>query len=156
MRARSLLSLVAMLASAGSAHADSGGISVVAPWLLATPPSAKVAGGFLTITNTGALEDRLIAAATDVAGSVVIHEMKTVNGVMMMSEHHPGVTVKPNATVTLKPFAHHLMLMDLKRQLNAGDKVKVLLSFEKAGALDTEFTVEPIGSNGPAGRPASK
>lgn len=124
-------------------------ISIIAPWIMATPPSAKVGGAFLTIKNAGPAADRLVGAKTDVADSIEIHEMKMVNGVMMMSHNHPGVSVQPKATVVLKPFANHLMLMDLKRQLTPGETVKIELDFEKAGPIVAEFKVEPIGSSGP-------
>jgi hypothetical protein len=40
------------------------------------------------------------------------------------------------------------MLMDLKQPLKEGDKVKGTLVFEKAGKVDVEYTVRPMGSKG--------
>lgn len=160
MPARSMQAILMGLASAAfvaapafaeeaKAPTSAPAIEIVAPWIMATPPSAKVGGAFMTIKNTGAAGDRLTGAKTDVAGSVEIHEMKMVNGVMMMSDNHPGITVAPKTAAVLKPFANHLMLMDLKRPLTAGEKIKVELNFEKAGTVAAEFNVEPIGSTGP-------
>lgn len=128
---------------------SSGAIRITQPWTRATPPSAKVAGGFLTITNTGKAPDRLVAGTTEISKSVEIHEMQMVNGIMMMRTLDPGITLKPGATVVLKPFAHHLMLMDISRQLMPGELVKGTLVFEKAGPIEVEFKVEPIGVRGP-------
>jgi periplasmic copper chaperone A len=127
-----------------------GGIKITAAWSRATPESAKVAGGFMTITNTGKTADRLVSGSTSVAGALEIHEMHIVNGIMMMRHLNPGITVAPGATMVLKPFSHHLMLMDLKQPLRAGEKVKGVLVFEKAGPIDIEYDVFPLGSPGPS------
>ena len=134
----------------------SGSIKVTAPWSRATPETAKVAGGFMTITNTGKKADRLLSGSTEVSGALEIHEMHIVNGIMMMRHVNPGITLAPGASVVLKPFSHHLMLMDLKQPLRAGDKVKGVLVFEKAGPIEIEYDVLPIGSPGPAQRPGHK
>lgn len=148
------ISLVVFIA--GTSHAVAGDVAagsivVQKPWSIATPPTAKVAGGFMTLVNTGKASDRLVGATSEVSGSVEIHEMTLVNGVMMMRHTNPGITVKPRAKVVLKPFSHHLMLMDLQRPLVAGEKIKVTLEFEKAGKVPVEFPVEAMGAKGPSG-----
>src|SRR4051794_41936918 len=64
MPARFILPLTALLALAAAAPASAhdykaGGLTISHPWIRATPKGAAVAGGFLTITNTGAATDRL-------------------------------------------------------------------------------------------------
>ncbi len=140
------------LLAATSAHAfeySRGAIRITQPWTRATPESARVAGGFLSITNTGKSPDRLISGSTEISKAVEIHEMRVVNGIMMMRTVNPGITVKSGSTVILKPFAHHLMLMDITRQLRPGETVKGTLVFEKAGPIEVVFSVEPIGARGP-------
>ena len=116
---------------------------------MATVESARVGGGFMTVTNTGKKSDRLISATTEISGGVEIHEMKLVNGVMMMRELDPGIEVKPGRSVVLKPFSHHLMLMDLKQPLRAGERIKATLTFETAGKIAVVFDVHPRDSKGP-------
>jgi copper(I)-binding protein len=127
-----------------------GKIKIVAPWTRATPESSKVAGGFMTLINTGSEPDRLIAGSTQVSAGLEIHEMHIVNGVAMMRQINPGISLKPGAHVVLKPFAHHLMMMDLKQPLQAGQKIKGTLVFEKAGTVEIDYVVVPMGANGPA------
>jgi periplasmic copper chaperone A len=129
-----------------------GALRISGLWALATPPSATVAGGFMTIINSGASADRLVSVTTNASGHVDIHEMHIVNGVMMMRTVNPGITIQPKATATLKPFSHHLMLEDLKRPLKAGETVTATLVFEKAGSIEVILNVEPLGSNGPKTR----
>lgn len=129
---------------------QSGAIRVLTPWSRATPESSKVAGGFMTLVNTGKTSDRLIGGSTAVSRSLEIHEMHIVNGIMMMRQINPGIALKPGARVVLKPFSHHLMMMDLKQPLRPGDKIKGTLVFEKAGVLPIEYDVLPMGSQGPS------
>jgi copper(I)-binding protein len=76
--------------------------------------------------------------------------MQIVNGVAMMRQVNPGISLKPGASVILKPFAHHLMLMDLKQPLQAGQTIKGRLVFEKAGTVEVEYVVVPMGADGPS------
>jgi periplasmic copper chaperone A len=147
---------LAAMALAPDGHAQvadfgTGKIKIVAPWTRATPESSKVGGGFMTLINTGSEPDRLVGGSTEVSGGLEIHEMHIVNGVAMMRQVNPGILLRPGASVVLKPFSHHLMMMDLKQPLKAGEKVKGTLVFEKAGPVEIEYVVVPMGADGPAG-----
>jgi len=134
-----------------------GALKVTAPWTRATPGGAKIAGGYLTITNTGKEPDRLVSASTAVADHAEIHEMSMANGVMKMRPLADGLTIKPGETVALKPGGYHMMFMGLKQQLKQGDKLKATLVFAKAGKLDVTFTVGGIGaSQAPMSMPMHK
>jgi periplasmic copper chaperone A len=45
----------------------------------------------------------------------------------------------------------HVMLFDLKQPLKEGDLLKMTLIFEKAGPIEVEASIEPIGAKGPHG-----
>jgi periplasmic copper chaperone A len=115
-------------------------------WTRATPNGAKVAGGFITITNKGAAPDRLIGGSAKIAGHVEVHEMAMDNGVMKMRELPKGLEIKPGETVELKPGGFHLMLMDLKEPAVDGGKVEGTLVFEKAGTIDIFLHVRALGA----------
>ena len=146
--------LLAMLfvepTEAGDAKA--GDIVITQAWSRATPSGAKVAGGYLTIENKGAVADRLIGGSGDVAGKFEIHEMSMNNGVMTMRELDKGLTIEPGKTVKLAPGGYHLMLMDLKGPpLKQGDQVPVTLEFERAGKVPLSLDVEGVGAQAPTG-----
>jgi uncharacterized protein YcnI/copper(I)-binding protein len=122
-----------------------GAITVASPWTRATPGGAKVAGGYLNITNGGAATDKLLGGVTDIAGRVEIHEMAMNGSVMQMRPLNAGLEVKAGQTVELKPGGYHVMFLDLKRQLKAGETVKATLQFEKAGKVDVTFKVGSVG-----------
>ena len=126
-----------------------GALTIEAPWARATPGGAKVAGGFMTITNNGQEPDRLVGGIVPFAGRFEVHEMATERGIMKMRHLTKGLEIKPGETVELKPGGYHLMFMDLKQGLKEGGAVKGTLVFEKAGKVDVEFKVGPIGGGAP-------
>jgi len=144
-----LLSLLALLLVAAPAIAHDyklGALQIGNPWARATPPTAPSGGGFLSITNTGTTPDRLVSAKSPAADMVQVHEMKMDGNVMRMREIEKGLEIAPGATVTLAPGGLHLMMMGLKAPFKQGEKVPVTLTFEKAGKIDVELVVVPIGA----------
>ena len=145
------LALSVIAAGPAVAHDfKSGPIEVVHPWARATPPAAKVGGGYAEIRNSGAEADRLVSATAEIAGRVEIHEMAVKDGVMTMRPVDGGVAVPAGGAAALAPGGYHLMFMELKRPLAAGDSFTGSLTFEKAGTVPVTFSVEAIGCTGPA------
>ncbi|GJE40220.1 copper chaperone PCu(A)C [Methylobacterium persicinum] len=142
-----LSSLLAGAAIAGDVTA--GALKIGQPWSRATPNGAKVAGGYLSVTNTGAEPDTLTGGTFDEAGSVEIHSMSMEGGVMKMAPVENGLVVKPGETVTLKPGGLHLMFLGLKDPLKKGQTVKGTLTFAKAGSVPVTFTVESLAAKAP-------
>ncbi len=138
-------------ATAGDQIVKAGALSIEAPWSRATPGGAKVAGGFMKITNNGSEPDRLVGGSVPFAGRFEVHEMAMEGGIMKMRHLGSGLEIKPGETIELKPGGYHLMFMDLKQGLKEGDTVKGTLVFEKAGKVDVEFKVGPIGGGAPKG-----
>jgi copper(I)-binding protein len=150
---RSTLAAMLVLAAPALAPAraqdyTAGAIEIEAPWLRATPTGAKVAGGYMKLRNTGGKSDRLVGGSSPVAGAFEVHEMRMDGGVMMMRELPGGLELPPGETVELKPGSYHIMLLDLRQTLKAGDKIKGTLQFEKAGKVEVEYTVRGMGSPG--------
>jgi uncharacterized protein YcnI/copper(I)-binding protein len=123
-----------------------GALVIEAPWSRATPGGAKTAGGYLKVTNTGSTPDRLLRGTFAVAGKGEVHEMSVQDGVMKMRELGDGLEIKPGQSVELKPGGFHMMFMDLKEPLKAGQTIKGTLVFEKAGSVDVEYAVRPMGA----------
>ncbi|MGE0627371.1 MAG: copper chaperone PCu(A)C [Hyphomicrobiaceae bacterium] len=138
--------------TANAADFTKGDIKVSTPWTRATPSGARVAGGFMTITNTGKQSDRLVGGSVPFAGAFEVHEMKMTDGVMKMRMLSKGLEIKPGQTVTLKPGSYHVMFLKLKQPLKPGEKVKGTLVFEKAGTVEIEYAVARIGAMSPSGK----
>lgn len=125
-----------------------GDLQLTGGFTRATLPNAEVAGGFLTVTNTGAQDDRLVSATSPVAERVEIHQMSMQGDVMRMRPLPEGVPLPAGQTVELKPGGIHLMMMDLKQPLAQGQTVPVTLTFEKAGQVELPLTVGAINAKG--------
>ena len=99
----------------------------------------------MTITNKGAAPDRLMSGSTNVAGRFEIHTMVTEDGIAKMRPVTGGLEIKPGATVKLEPGGLHGMLIGLKQPIALGERVTGALVFERAGKVDVEFAVQPLG-----------
>jgi copper(I)-binding protein len=145
---------ITMLGANSVLRADgikAGALLIEAPWARATPGGAKVAAGYLTITNQGTAPDRLIGATLPQAAMGMVHEMKLENGTMLMREVAGGLEIKPGQKVELKPGGYHVMFMDMTGPLKQGETVKGQLRFEKAGTVEIEYQVQSVGAQGPQG-----
>ncbi|MDR3497395.1 MAG: copper chaperone PCu(A)C [Ancalomicrobiaceae bacterium] len=150
---RILVAALLTLAGSGLALAHEyklGNLDIVHPWTRATPAGAKTGGGYLIVINKAATADRLVSAASDVAGKVELHQMAVKDGVMTMQPLPDGVAIPANGKVEFKPGGYHVMFIDLKAPFKKGNKVKVHLTFEKAGATDVDFEVAGVGETAPA------
>ncbi len=146
-----MLSIALLVAGASVAAAHGfklGDLEIGHPWSRATPAGAKVAGGYLSVTNTGSAPDRLVAVASDISDKAELHEMAVKDGVMTMRPVEGGLEIPAGGKVELKPGAYHLMFMGLKRQPKEGESFSATLTFEKAGTVEVEFAVEAMGSAG--------
>ncbi len=106
-------------------------------------PGAKVGDGYLVITNSGSEPDKLVAASSDRARTVQLHQMTMANGIMTMRELKGGLAIPAGQTVTLAP-SYHLMFQDVAKPFKQGETIRALLSFEKAGTITVDFAVGKI------------
>jgi len=150
---RSILLGAALSASLlGSALAEEprtykiGSIVIEAPWARATPAGAKVAAGYLKITNNGQQPDRLTGGTLAIASDAEVHEMSMTNGIAKMRKVQQGLEIKPGQAVELKPGGYHMMFMGLHGALKDKETIKGTLVFEKAGTVEVEYKVAPIGA----------
>ena len=138
-----------VVALSSGAHANDykvGGLEIKNPWSRAVPKGATVAAGYVTIRNTGAEPDRLVSGSSPVAGKFEFHEMSMDKGVMRMRPVAGGLEIKPGQSLELKPQSIHIMMTGLKQPIEKGKPFKGSLVFEKAGAVEVDFTVEGVGA----------
>lgn len=65
-------------------------------------------------------------------------EMHGDSGAMMGMKQIDQLDIPAGETVTLEPGGFHIMLLELKGQINDGDTIPVTLTFEKAGEIQVE------------------
>ena len=101
----------------------------------ATVGSMPSSAAYLSITNHGAMDDRLLAVESSLARKTELHTMEVTNGVMKMRQIDGGINIPVGKTTQLAPGGFHVMLIGLKAPLNADENYQVTLVFEKAGRI---------------------
>ena len=102
-------------------------VEIKSPWVRGTVQGQKASGAYLEITSKESAS--LVGAASPVAGTVEIHEMRMEGDVMRMRAVQ-RLALPAGKKVELKPGGYHVMLIDLKRPLAAGEKVPLTLRVE--------------------------
>jgi len=120
--------IAALLAITSSAWAQVT-VSVEDARVRGTVPQQQATGAFMRLTANQAV--RLVEASSPVAGTTEIHEMTMDNGVMRMRQI-PGLDLPAGQTVELRPGGYHVMLLNLRQQLEAGQTVPITLVFVDA------------------------
>lgn len=128
-----------------------GDIAIGHPWSRATPATANVAAGYLTLDNKGAGADRLLGGSSPLAERVEVHSMDVIDDVMTMRHLADGLDVPAGETTRLEPGGYHLMLFGIERPFAQGDMVPVTLRFEHAGSVDVELAVEAMAAGAAQG-----
>jgi len=116
-------------------------------WSRATPPGAKIGVGYMTIRNASATADRLVGVSSPACKKVETHVTIKDGDISRMREVK-GYDIPANGAFELKPGGAHLMLMNLKAPLKEGEKVPVVLKFERAGEVKAELQVRALGAMG--------
>lgn len=119
-----------LLAAAIAAPVAGAQTTVKDAWVRGTVPQQKATGLFATLTS--AQGGRLLSVASPAAGVAEIHEMAMDGSTMRMRALTNGLDLPAGKAVELKPGGYHVMLMDLKQPLKAGDLVTVTLVVEGA------------------------
>jgi copper(I)-binding protein len=137
----------ALLALGASAWAQT---TVKDPWVRGTVAQQKASGAFMQITS--AQGGKLLSVSSPVAGVVEVHEM-AMEGTTMRMRAAPSLELPAGKAVKLEPGGYHVMMMDLKQQLKAGDSVPLTLVVEgkdgKRETLQVKALVRALGDSAP-------
>ncbi|MDF2964636.1 MAG: hypothetical protein K0Q51_24 [Rickettsiaceae bacterium] len=109
----------------------------------ARPSTTTSSAIYMVISNPSANDATLAyVTALDVANKVAIHQTATESGGLARMVHLDKVVIPAGQSIELKPNGIHIMLMDLKKQLKAGDKFKATLKFDDGSAKVIEVEVK--------------
>jgi copper(I)-binding protein len=123
-----------------AAATEEAGVSVRDAWVRETPPGVAVMAGYMLLQNNTSRPQLLVAARSSGFGTVMIHRTIVKDGMTGM-EHAPQIELSPNASLLFAPGGHHLMLLNPKRILRAGDRVDIHLEFRGGLVLPVAFEV---------------
>ena len=160
--------LVVALLVAACSGGTSSGVRISGQWARTSPMVAGAGAAYMVIENTGSAADALLGGTSDIARAVEVHETvavpasagpsasggmdggmaspaasggATTGGTMMGMQKMDRLEIPAGGSVELEPGSYHLMLVDLTRELKAGEAIEVTLTFERAGDVKVSLPV---------------
>ena len=117
------------------------GLSASEAWIREAPPGADVLAGYVTLSNAGAQEQSICHAQSEAFGSVEFHQMSMEHGQMQMRQLD-RLAIPARGSVKLAPGGMHLMLMQPRASLKAGQKVGIDFYCSEKDRFKVEFQVK--------------
>jgi periplasmic copper chaperone A len=134
-----ILALLAAMLLSGPALAHEitvGDLQFIHPHIPEPPATAKSAGGYMAIVNSGTMAE--------------VHESKVdANGIGTMAPVD-ALEIPAGSTVSLEQGGYHIMFMGLTGPLTEGEMHKATLIFERAGRVEITFQIDPPAGQGAA------
>ena len=125
-----LLSLALSFAVWGAGPA----VSASHVWIRQAPPGVSVLAGYFTLQDLTDKPLELKSVSSPDFGSVEMHRSFVKDGQEQM-EPVPSIALPAHGGVEFKPGSFHLMLMQPKKNLFAGDMVTLTLQFSDGSEL---------------------
>lgn len=123
-----------------AATSEAADVSVRNAWVRESPPGMTMMAGYMALRNNTSRSQLLVAASSSGFETVMIHRTIIKDGMASMV-HAPQIELAPNASLIFAPGGYHLMLMNPKRTLRAGDRVDITLEFRGGLVLPVAFEV---------------
>ena len=136
---RFLLIVLVLAAGMPAAHAGPAPVTVNQARIRWLPGDLPMAGYF-RITSHAASPLYLVGAISPAFGALMLHRSVEEDGISRM-ETVDRVTLNPAQTVEFAPGGYHLMLMQRKQDVHAGQEVPVTLRFSDGETLTARFKV---------------
>ena len=103
-------------------------------WVKAAESGMTAAFG--VITNPTNTSIRIIGARSPrFAGAIQLHEVAMKDGAMQMMEKEGGFVVPGGESIVLKPGGDHLMFMQMRQSIDAGEMVPIVLITSDGGLM---------------------
>lgn len=128
------LSLAALLLLPLVAFGDGPSVSASHVWIRQAPPGIGVLAGYLTLQNLTAKTLELKSITSPDFAAVEMHRSFVKDNQEQM-EPVPSLTLPAHGSVEFKPGSYHIMLMQPRKNLFAGDTVTLNLSFSDGSEL---------------------
>ncbi len=128
-----------LLPTAAPVQAQAG-IALHGAWVREATGGRSGSAAYVVIENLGKTDQAVVAASSDAARALELHEMKMTGGMMRMSQVKE-IVVPAGGRVELRPGGLHIMLFDVTRPLKAGDTIPLTLAFKDGTSVKTTAQV---------------
>jgi hypothetical protein len=119
----------------GRALADPA-LTVSGAWIPEAPPTARVQAAYLELVNRGSTPLEVLEARSPDFSTIEIHRTVHAEGIARMQKQ-AVLRIEPGTSLTLAPGGLHLMLIEPKRRLVAGDRVELELRLQDGTSIST-------------------
>jgi copper(I)-binding protein len=109
-------------------------------WIRVTPGGMAMMAGYARIENACPSTASIVGASSPAFADTSIHET-TLQGGMSRMRPVPRLQVPAHGDVALRPGGAHLMLMQPRTVLKAGDTVEIDFALEDGRTLRGRFTL---------------
>ena len=145
MREKTCAVIVALIAMAiGSmAHGGEATLKVADAWV---PTAEKIGVDVplsLTVQNESGADDTLLRVRCPVANFSERHTVDRGEGAPAMRSVR-SIPIAASGATVLKADGYHIMLLQTRQPLAAGDKFTCAIDFQKAGTIETEVNVRSL------------
>ena len=125
-------------APAAAQDIDAGGLLLTGAWIKAAEQDQNLSYAYVTVRNRGQEPDRLVAAFSPAATEIEIRmpDPSLPDGARTLTE---GLLIPAAGVVVLEPDGPHLFLRGIQQPLGVGDAIRVVLRFERAGAVTLQL-----------------
>jgi periplasmic copper chaperone A len=127
-------------ASSSIAHGGEAALRVLDAWVPAADKVGSDVPLLLTIRNDADAADALLRVSCPVANFSERHTVDRGEGAPAMRTV-PSIPLRGTSTTELKPDGYHVMLLQIRQPLAAGDRFTCAIAFQKAGTIETEVNV---------------
>ena len=135
-----VFTLVIVLLLSGCAAPAAAGVEVQDAWMR---PAVQGGNGAVYFAIHSSAAEELVGVSSDVAEAVEMHESKMNEDVMEMRQVQ-SVPLGAGEEVMFEPGGLHVMLVNLQRDLEAGDEIEITLHFNSYQDLPLRVPVQDI------------
>ena len=123
-----------------AAHQGSRLLKATELWARAPLPGRNVMAIYGKLTSEGGITT-LKGASSPAAGRVMLHETSMIDGQMRM-QHKPWPELSSDVILEMKPGSAHLMAMELRHPLKAGDRLTLQIETVEGQTYDYSVPVQ--------------
>lgn len=118
-------------------------LEVIKPWVAEVFPGAEHSAAYMNYYNPTEKVVKIVSASSPASKVVEIHTHISENGQMKMRKVD-FVLVPAKGFVEFKMMGYHLMLIGLKKDLKAGDKIPFQVKLDNGKTVNFKALVKKI------------
>ena len=125
-------------------HAHGSVLEASDAYIRTMPPGRTVTAGFLSITNSGSQDCKILSAESPLSDRLEFHDHLHSDGMMRMRPVAGGLQINAGETLVFQPGGLHIMLFNLQQPLVAGESTPLQLNTDQCGTLQINAEIRSL------------